>query len=288
MRHCVALLLLLFAANLQKPQMLCQESGRQERATQGNAQDSQQEPTEAQIISSFLPETPIRDEKEDQSYNAANDSLYRWYLRATIAGVFVALGGLGILFGQSRHLQSQIRLQERALRQWINTSDWKAILSDSIHPKNGRRILTISYEISNVTKAPITIVLLRLKCEDRKDAGDGVEAFPENTLLLPNNPIRHRCSVLLTDVDLAVYISAGLVLKMSGDILYIDALQDTWIQRFSLTLMSSPTGSFHANYFHTISKVQRTPIVQAPPSRWRKALDWYSAKIEAMKNGENG
>jgi hypothetical protein len=294
MRHFAMLFILLFAASVDKPQVLAQESSIQERTGQSSAQYSQQEPFQAYVLGSFLPEAAVRADEQNQPYNAANDSLYRWYLRATIVGVFVALGGLGMLWIQSRHLQSQIRLQERGQRQWVNTSDWKAGLTTD---SNGNFFATISCAISNVTHAPITLILIRLASENHKGISTD-EGFPQNTLLLPNNPIRHNCLAPLTEDEIDAFTHLGLLFKLSGMIVYTDALEDTWTQSFRLTLVASPTSVGVGNYFHTLGKVRKVEMwqpgsgrkfrnVELPIPLWRKAIDWYVAQVEAMKNGQS-
>jgi len=284
MRHCVALLLLLFTASLQRPQTLPKESNIKKCATQQNTADSTKKPTEAQVFGSFSPQTPIRGEEEDQPYNAAKDSLYRVYLWAAIIGVAVALVGIGMLWYQSRHLQSQIRLQERGLRQWVNTSDWK-VAGTGQETSDRRQIIEVSFLLSNETRAPITLIAVTFNSEDHP-ASTGDEGFAEHSMLLPNNPFRPTLRVPLTRKEELDYVRDGILLRIGGMIVYTDALEETWRQNFRIFLNASHTDIKTSKYIHTLHKMRTVPI-PLPQPFWRRAVDWYLAQIEAMKNGES-
>jgi len=287
MRLLLPLFLLLFTASEQKPQMLSRQASIQERTRQGGAQGSQHKPPDAVTVgASLAPQTPIGRENEEQPYDAAKDSLYRSYLKATIIGTLVALGGLCILWRQSLHLQSQIRLQERAQRQWVNTSQWKVIATgQELSP--GRPIVEVGFTLSNETRAPITLALVTFNSEGHP-AHTGDQGFPENTMLLPGNPFRPSLRITLTREDAFDYIHEGLLLKISGVIVYTDALEETWRQSFRIFLVASKSNLnvVTSNYFHTLEKVRKAKIGQSQLSFWSKAIDWYVTQIEAIKDGE--
>lgn len=67
-------------------------------------------------------ENPDPNNKKREPYDARDDSLYRWYMRATIAGVLVALGGIWILFCQTRAIDSQIKTMMNSERAHVDAS----------------------------------------------------------------------------------------------------------------------------------------------------------------------
>jgi hypothetical protein len=240
--------------------------------------------------------TPDQDKQNGQ--RDSDDRAYRVNIESqptsgwTIAYVFITavlglLGGgtLWVLIYQTATLRKQIRLQERGLRQWVNTSDWKASLTDDVTSEGGR-FVSVSCGISNITRAPITLVLISLASEDRPGIRAD-EGFPANTLLLPDNPLRHNVWIPLTAAQHDAYTEIGCLLEISGVVLYIDALEDTWKQGFRLTLAVSPTSAITGGYTHTLSKVRRVGILDSPEPFWRRAVHWWIAQVEAMKNGES-
>jgi hypothetical protein len=151
MRYITALFLLLFA-HVSRPQTRTEQPGLEQGSTQSSAQNSQQERSKLRFAA-LAENQPNTQAQETDAYNAAQDALYRWYLRATIAGVAVALGGLWVLWNQNRNLANQIKIQSLALRQWVDTRNWRTGISNKMDP----RTLEIDVDIVNPTKAPALI-----------------------------------------------------------------------------------------------------------------------------------
>jgi hypothetical protein len=220
--------------------------------------------------------------EQETSYNAREDTLYRLYLGFTILGVIGAWIGLRFLFRQSAQLQSQIRLQSVALRQWVDTRNWRASTPYPTRPQT----LEIDVDIVNPTKAPIVLLLVRITVSGGKISAIG---FPPNTLLIPNTPLTYQAFVDVSREQREHYRSeAGLVLQVEGFISYVDSLKDAWGQRFQLMLRCDHGFAKAAATGYTYTLHEGIPIVGKPRRLWRLALDWYLAQIEAMKNGESG
>src|SRR4029077_19039074 len=148
MRHIAVLFLLLFATGMDKPEACAEQASFEKGSTQTNTGNTQHKPPEMRIAI-LAEDQPNTQTKEANAYNAAEDTLYRWYLRATIAGVAVALVGLSVLRKQNRNLASQIKIQSLALRQWIDTKHWKARIPDHERPTT----MEIVVDIVNPTTA---------------------------------------------------------------------------------------------------------------------------------------
>jgi hypothetical protein len=312
MRHFLVLFLVVFAS-LHPQAQASVNGGVQAETPSQHKNEPGSSPQPAAPRSAFNkvhngePSEANSDQKKHYGQRDTDERVYRVHVESeptspwTIAYVCITalLGLLGFgtlvaLIYQNGTLRKQVRLQERAQRQWVNTSDWKAgITTDS----DGKFAATISCAISNVTHAPITLILVSLASEDHQGIRND-EGFPRNTLLLPSNPIRHNCLVPLTSDQVDAFTHRGLLFKLSGMILYTDALEDTWTQNFRLVLAASPTSVSIGNYFHTLGKVRSVEMwevssgqmfqnVEMPQPLWRKALDWWIAQVEAMKNGNS-
>jgi hypothetical protein len=237
-------------------------------------------------------------QEENNGKRNPNDRTYRVNVISqptsgwTIAYVIctVVLSGLGlatlvVLIFQIKELRKQVRLQERGLRQWVNTSHWEAGLTGRMSA-NGERVLEISFRVSNVTRAPITLKLVRAESEEHRDSLETGNAFPENTMLLPISPYRHSFRISLTDEEYSNYVEKGIMLPITGMIFYTDALGDAWTQRFQLLLATSPSSDWTSNYFHVLGSVKTLPITAHRPF-WRKAIDWWVIQVEEMKSGKS-
>lgn len=282
MRLTVVFLLLLFAGSINKPEPGAENFGFEKGRTQSNTHNSGQNPSQARIAAR-AEEQPNTQAQQANSYDPPQDALYRWYLRATIAGVVVALGGLWILRNQNRNLANQIKVQSLALRQWVDTTNWRTRLPYPVRP----RTLELIVDIVNPTNAPISLILIRITVSDGKTNATG---FPRNTLLLPNKPLTYRAYIELGQEQFANLISEnGLILQVEGSIIYIDSLKDEWEQRLRLMLAchrGSADGpaaeAIASDYTHTLHEVTRPYDPDFPQPLWRKVLNWYITQIKAM------
>jgi hypothetical protein len=302
MRH-FALLVLVISASLHANPQVPENAGVQSKGTSSHAseadgkiQQRQPEPALTRDDTSKAPENTPNQEKHNNQRNS-DDRAYRvdivsqltsgWTIAYVLITAFLgAIGAvtLGVLIYQNINLGKQVRLQERAQRQWVNTSEWKAVLTDRQLP-DGRNILEVSFKISNLTHAPIMLILVSINSEDHEIPPRG-DAFSENTMLLPRNPFRHSIRIPLSKEEYFDYVREGAILRLNGMIVYTDALEDSWRQSFRLLLVASSTSTTLSNYFHTLGRVNRLTLTTIQPF-WRKAVHWWVAQVEAMKNGES-
>jgi hypothetical protein len=104
----VGVLLLFTVGNINKPQTGPAQTRTHERNANPQKQQAQQGPPNGGVFSiqectgCFPVQEPNRRAESDTAYNPEQDSLYRWYLKATIAGAAVAVLGLIFLYVQSR------------------------------------------------------------------------------------------------------------------------------------------------------------------------------------------
>lgn len=98
---------------------------------------------------------------QQQEYNPYSDSLYRWYLRATVIGVIGGLIGLSILIGQTLLLKQQINHLVQADRAWIITSTLERkveMIRRSDDPESKKQpYQTVVIEFKNFGKSPAII-----------------------------------------------------------------------------------------------------------------------------------
>jgi hypothetical protein len=213
-------------------------------------------------------------ENQDE-YDPRSDALYRWYLRATIAGAFGAIAAIIFLIYQTVSLRRQIEIQAAGARQWVDITGWRTSLAIA-EP----RVLEIACAISNPTSTPIVLLMAAITANDGVTS---VGSFPPNTLLRPGHPLPHETYIDLTQKQLTQYSGAVLTFHIKGIVLYIDGLKDRWEQRFELTLVCSPTGVNTREYHHTLHEVKLIYDPNAPRPFWRRVVDWWVNQIEEMK-----
>jgi hypothetical protein len=261
----IALVLLTYASAQQsKPSVRSKDASIEKRNSQQKTGAVQQDPANnpAALIGSclgcFAEQNPDAENKQTEPYNAKTDTLYRIYLGATIAGVLFALGGILMIYRQTSAIkestkatQYAVELQQVALRQWVNTRNWAShIFSAGEHPER----LRIGVDIVNPTRAPITILWIRIITPRGNMSAGG---FPQNAMLLPDNPHRREFEVEMTPAERNSFLSIeGLALPLNGSICYADSLGDKWEQQFQLILQCGLTGTQPSEYVHTLHPVK--------------------------------
>jgi len=205
------------------------------------------------------------------------------YVLCTVILSIVGIATLVVLISQIIELRKQVRLQERGLRQWIDTRNWQASIPQHTRPQ----MLEIAVDIVNPTKAPIVLLLIKITTSGGQVSATG---FPKNTLLIPGIPLTYRAYMNMSKEQGENYRSdTGLILQVEGSITYIDSPKDEWQQQFFL-MLGCHHGLIQANpsdYTHTLHEVKMLYDPAAPKPLWCNVLAWYLAQIEAMKNGES-
>jgi hypothetical protein len=263
MRHIVVLLLLLFASPSIQNQS-AQNSHTEANVKQPQSTDGASSPSVHQ------PET--KPERND-AYDPRKDSLYRAYLAATIFGVVAALGGIYAIYKQTeatkqaaeataqsaketarsaKATEDSVNLQKIALRQWVNVRKWQTAIPD---PDKRPEMMQIEFEVINPTRAPISLIYVDITAASGES---GARGFPQNMMLIPDNPLKHDAVIKLTPEQLkSYYHGTGLNLAIEGSIVYMDTTQEEWEQRFRVLLNCHLTYTYMAEYFHTLHKVTK-------------------------------
>jgi hypothetical protein len=174
MRLFVTVLLFLFAATLQQQNpVLSEQSGGEKGKAQQEKQNEQSKNTKEPCVidcSCLAVSKPKTGSEKADTYNAKNDTLYRVYLIATIAGVAGALAGILIINRQTKFLRRGAEASEKAVtlaadnfrvqqRAWV--SAWVEVIERTdkyidfrVHSKNtgATPALNVSSEYGHLLK----------------------------------------------------------------------------------------------------------------------------------------
>ena len=256
MRLFVSVLLLIFATGFQqaKPDTSTKESSVNKGNAQQETRNEDQPPTkmlpDVTIQEcddcSFAVEAPNARAKQDDPYDAGKDSLYRAYLKFTIAGVVIAMLGVGAIYLQTRAIaqsadatarsaketaraakatEDSVTLQEIALKQWVNIGNWSA----DVDLKTSQ--LAISFHVINPTKIPLTLLAVLVKFR----AGTDIKRHDVGIadVLAPDNPFVADIDMPLSEQEIADFIdSKPIFVGIECSVLFIDGRDESWEQIF--------------------------------------------------------
>jgi hypothetical protein len=209
-----------------------------------DAQNSQcetriKQPQPAYAALTWAIHQPETQAEHDDSYDARKDWLYRAYLAATILGVFVALGGIYVIWKQTeatkqsvQAAERSVKLQEIGQKQWINLSGW--LSSFDTRPDKAPHI-TLAFDIVNPTKLPLTLKEVSMTLGKIKQASASVSD------LAPDNPFIMSISIDPNAEQMEHYRRGKLVLNFSCCILFIDCFGKTWEQLFERIMVFNPS-----------------------------------------------
>ena len=185
----------------------------------------------------------------EHAYDPAKDMLYRAYLLFTIIGVLIALGGIGFLWRQNRHLERQIGIQQRSSRQWVNVTDWQQqTVSD--RPNT----IEIDFQVKNPTSIPLRLDMVMSKTSGQSN-DSGVVTF-----LAPDNPFPRELYVTLNTEQLTLYEQSKLVLDTEVSVFFTDAFDNQWNQIFQRILVCGR----YENYIYV--RESRTQMHRSGPN----------------------
>ncbi|HLM82696.1 MAG TPA: hypothetical protein VK302_18985 [Terriglobales bacterium] len=215
---------------------------------QGKAHVEQHQPTESPLttIPTHEPQTK---EETAQAYDAGKDCLYRLYLFATVAGVFVALSGIYAIYKQTeataqsvKAAEKSVKLQEVALKQWVNIGNWDITIDSG-------QLLSVFFNLLNPTNIPLTLKAIYVKCS----AGQETEQhnIEVESVLAPGNPYIGNIFIRLTDRQINDLKSVPLFIGIECRVLFADASDKHWEQFFK-RMLTAP---------HGISDVPDTRII---------------------------
>jgi hypothetical protein len=300
--------ILLFQNQAQAPNIQ-----KEARGPQSSESKSAQVSTVSTSIGSGDKETPAHRAEDTNTYDPRKDCLYRWYMRATIIGVLGGIGGVGVLLWQSTLLRRSVEATEKAahaasdnVNAFIATEASILYAEDVQFMNDTRPHFRYRVGVAGKTNCRIFFEAAQLMVSYSEDAPPA-ESFYEN-------PQASNFPVELIAIPEGVYpaefagylpdhrswetgewrtIQAGLEFMWAcGLFRYRDAFKREYERRFCYKWEPNPTDprfrAFrHSKYSRVIDLTGRSAPVKPPVPFWRRAVDWYVARIEAMKNGES-
>jgi hypothetical protein len=151
------LFLIAFVLLFQQPNPIAQTRVGEPKAYQVTGKEQQNVHSPSPVVSireclgCFQESIPAHRAEKENSYDPRNDALYRWYLRATIIGVAVALVGLAIIFVQTLHTGKQVSALMNAERAYV-------VLEGAIKLKKEFPYPSFYYTLLNVGKTPAIVI----------------------------------------------------------------------------------------------------------------------------------
>jgi len=130
----------------------------------------------------------------------------------TLLLVFVGIGAIWAALKTLDTIKRQADLQQSAMLQWIDFTDWSNGFSG-----DGRNLI-IRFTISNPTNFPITIKRSLIVFGENRlkySAGDG-------QLLTPQNPIHVRIEISITEEERRSLATRPLIFGVKGELRYTD------------------------------------------------------------------
>jgi hypothetical protein len=208
----VTIFILLIASPLQQSQP---NSGVKKGAVQENhsqkhsGSDDKHTPKPASdaVLDGCSVQTPTGQNQTQDTYDPRKDTLYRAYLGFTIAGVFLALLGIGFIYKQTRHIGAQTEylrrqnvISQTTARQWVRFDGWRQHLHD-----DDRHILEISFNVVNPTPIPLYLDAVVTKADTT------TATIAIGTVLIPDHPYPLQILPFLGIEKLAHYQGGKLV-----------------------------------------------------------------------------
>lgn len=137
-----------------------------------------------------------------------------------IGGGYAAFRTLRSIQRQANVMTRQIDLQERAMRQWVNTEDWRC---DMVLGNEGHHQCNISFKLVNPTSAPLTLPNARISFfVNGREFPFGIRP---HCFLAPNRPHEVWVPLHITDAEFTDYRKAHMPVRVDGEIGHIGSLE---------------------------------------------------------------
>lgn len=203
-----------------------------QQETEHSAQQQTNEPSLTGAISATK-KTPIAKAETGESYCVSTETLYRWYMWATIAGAIGTIVGIFVLVRQSilirrstQATERSVKLQENTQRQWIDLRDWTVFRIDATKP------LEVQFKIANPTNLPLTQHGVIVSVDGRR-----IDEDAPILLITPADPSLHGIGITLTQEQEKLYDKTVLPFSFEVTVLFADSHNIHWAQQIHCKLM---------------------------------------------------
>jgi hypothetical protein len=146
--------------------------------------------------------------------------------------------------------EKSIRLQEAALRQWIETDNWKSEKAQVLANRNVS--LMITFEIANRTKMPMTLKTVYMSANG--------EALSSGILYLlaPNKTYPIKLPIMLRGDKAEAWRQDKLTFAITGSVAYTDAFDSLREDHFGCMCLCGLSGTVFSAYPGILSEKGRT------------------------------
>ena len=307
MHLCFIVLILLFQNQAQAPHSQTEAA---------NPKSGESQPAQIVTISASVggsdEKTPTHQADDATKYDPRTDPLYRWYLRFTIIGVVGGFLGIGVLIIQNILFRRSVEATEKAanaahdsVNAFIATEASILFAENITFFNDTRPYFQYRVGLAGKTNCRIFFEASRLM------VGYDEDAPPDGSFY--KNPQVSNLAVELVVVpegthpaEFAGYlpdhrswetgewrtIQAGLEFMWAcGMFRYRDAFKREYERRFCYIWEPHPTNAHFRAVRHSKFNLVVEITGHSAPGKtavpfWRRVVNWYMAKIEAMKNGE--
>lgn len=234
-----------------------------------SAQPNQNQNKTAKGAKKSVTDLPKTEEHQCQTENKLGywqkvfgpDTLPNWALVSI--GLVAALIALCTLWQIKRQViagEDALLLDLALRRQWIYLANWTISFEEGPPPK-----ATILFDICNKTQSFVTLHLMEILVDGVKNSGDGIMH-----MLLPGSPYAGIATVKLTEAQALDYAKMSLSFSLTISILFADAAEDQWGQRFETVMTLGPG--------HTIVHDTRNKMWDSSVGRTNKWTRYYQRK----------
>jgi len=151
--------------------------------------------------------------------------------------LLVSIFGWGAVYRQANLMERTLRLQEGALRQWLNTDAWHVDMDEF-------GSLIISFDAINRTSIPLWLDIVKIEIAGGQQSGTkGVANW-----LVPNTPFTVILAIPSIQQQSDDFETAKLQLLMYVSIFFRDALNKHWRQEIQFVLISKLGGDIVSEF----------------------------------------
>jgi hypothetical protein len=131
---------------------------------------------------------------------------------------------------QAKHMGEALALQEKAMEQWIELSNWRSQLVELPSEKTPNPFLLVKVDIVNKTNFPVTLKRAEIDFTTTGDTGKRTYFTGDDTFLPPNVPHDVEVASELTERQVSQFPLGGIGIQIAGRFSHIGALKKTVTQ----------------------------------------------------------